>query len=55
MAKRTSRKKDSTIKEPLIMAFIIICFMLILTEVGTNLVNEINYGNDMKALVVAHE
>ncbi|WP_375749636.1 hypothetical protein [Vibrio sp. HN007] len=52
MAKRTSRKKkDSKSKEPLIVAFVVISFGLIMYEVGLNVANELNAAEHMKVLM----
>jgi len=52
MVKNTPRKKG--LKEPLIIAFILICSMLILIDFGNNLVHEINYADEMKNPEMAH-
>ena len=51
MAKRAPRKKN--VKEMIIIAFVVICSVLILVGIGNNLVHEINYVNEMKTLEAA--
>ncbi|GGP63899.1 hypothetical protein GCM10009347_32250 [Shewanella algicola] len=48
MDKNIPKKKD--LKEIVIVAFILLCTVLVIIDVGNNLEREINYADEMKTI-----